>query len=187
MEHIDNVIQPFEIGKYEVTQGLWRSVMGVYENPSFYSNCGDNCPVENVNWYAVQEFIRRLNMKTGKQYRLPSEVEWEYACRGGAQNRFCGSDNADLVAWHKGDSDNQTYPVGQKQKNGFGLFDMSGNVWEWVDGQFEADQKLHLLRGGSFRFNPLRVHSSDRNADAPANQNLDYGFRLAISPRGRMG
>lgn len=187
MVHIVNVIQPYGIGKYEVTQGLWRSVMGVYENPSFYSECGDNCPVERVNLYAVQEFIRRLNIKTGKQYRLPTEVEWEYACRGGAQNRYCGSDNADLVAWHKGNSDNRTYPVGQKQKNGFGLYDMTGNVWEWVDGQFEADQKLRLLRGGAFRFNPLRVHVADRNANDPSEESLDFGFRLAKSQNSAQG
>jgi formylglycine-generating enzyme required for sulfatase activity len=181
IEHVVNVIPSFEIGKYEVTQGLWMSVMGVYENPSVFSNCGENCPVENVNWTEVQEFIRRLNIRTGKHYRLPTELEWEYACRGGTQNRYCGSDDVDLVSWHSGNSGNQTHPVGQKQKNRFGLYDMSGNVWEWVDGKDVVDNNLRILRGGSFLFKPLRVHVADRNLNDPSAPGIDFGFRLAIS------
>jgi tetratricopeptide (TPR) repeat protein len=137
----------FAMGKYEVTQGQWHAVMG--NNPSHHINCGDNCPVEQVNWNDAQAFIQKLNGKTGKQYRLPSEAEWEYACRTGSGHEYCGSDNPDSVAWWAGSPDGWTHPVGRKQPNAFGLYDMIGNVWEWVEDCYKGDCAVRVLRGGS--------------------------------------
>jgi formylglycine-generating enzyme required for sulfatase activity len=130
------IVQPFAIAKYEVTQGEWRTVMG--RNPSYDDDkrCGDRCPVTNVSWMDVQEFLVRLSQRTGQEYRLPSEAEWEYACRAGAQHRWCGSDNANAVAWHSDNSGRAQRPVGSKNPNAWGLHDMSGNVNEWVQDCF---------------------------------------------------
>jgi formylglycine-generating enzyme required for sulfatase activity len=141
-------VPAFAMGKYEVTQGQWRPIMG--NNPSYFSNCGDDCPVEHVSWNDAQDFIRRLNSKTGKQYRLPSEAEWEYACRAGRQQPYCGSYDPDSVAWYDKNSGLQTHPVGQKQANNYGLYDMSGNVFEWVEDCDNGDCSRSAVVGGSW-------------------------------------
>lgn len=127
--HTVTISQAFAMGKTEVTQAQWKAVMG--NNPSYFAACGDNCPVEMVNWDETQDFIIKLNQKTGKQYRLPSEAEWEYACRAGGHHQYCGGDNADSVAWYGGTFRNPTHSVAGKQANAFGLYDMTGNVCEY--------------------------------------------------------
>ena len=126
-------VQSFLIGKAEVTQGQWKAVMG--SNPSYFSSCGDDCPVERVAWNQAQEFVQRLSQKTGKQYRLPSEAEWEYAARAGSSTKWSSGDaEYQLVdyAWYSGNSQGKTQRVAQKRPNAFGVYDMHGNVWEWT-------------------------------------------------------
>ena len=123
------ITEAFHLGKHEVTQGQWAAVMG--SNPSEFKGCGPNCPVENVNWNDAQEFIRRLNeAEEGSRYRLPTEAEWEYAARGGMAAERHG--RLDDIAWWQGNSDGQTHPVGTMRANDFGIYDMLGNVREWV-------------------------------------------------------
>ncbi len=187
----------FAIGKTEVTQGQWKAIMG--NNPSGFKNCGDNCPVEKVSWDDAQMFIQRLNTQTGKQYRLPSEAEWEYACQGGENHQFCGSDNLDSVAWYgaysnpKGTSTNTTHPVATKKPNGYGLYDMSGNVYEWVEDSYHPNYinsptdgsvwpgngKERVLRGSSWNGSSQDVRSAGRERSLPVYRDDDDGFRLA--------
>ena len=128
-------LSDFYIGKYEVTQGQWKAIMG--NNPSRHTG-SDNLPVENVNWYEAQEFIEKLNARTGRNYRLPTEAEWEYAARGGVYSHdyiYSGSNDVDAVAWIHGQlqpGERAPHPVGEKAPNELGLYDMSGNVREWV-------------------------------------------------------
>ena len=129
----------YYIGKYEVTQGLWKKVMG--NNPSRFSGCAD-CPVEQVSWEDCQEFIKKLNSLTGKQFRLPTEAEWEYAAWGGNNSRgykYSGSNDVGSVAWYVGNSGSKTHAVGTKQANELGIYDMSGNVLEWCSDWFDSD------------------------------------------------
>jgi formylglycine-generating enzyme required for sulfatase activity len=186
--HTVTFSHPFAIGKFEVTQAQWKAIMA--SNPSIFSNCGGNCPVENVTWNDTQEFIQRLNAKTGKQYRLPSEAEWEAACRGGEKQQYCGSADVQSVAWY---DDGSTHPVGQKQANAFGLYDMSGNVWEWVedgwhknyegapsDGTaWQGNDSRHVIRGGSWHFDQWIIDAADRNWNVPSFRYSTLGFRLA--------
>ncbi len=182
-------------GKYEVTQEQWQRIMG--NRPSFFTSCGDNCPVENVSWNDVQEFIRKLNQLNGRTYRLLTEAEWEYACRsGGKAERFCGGDDIDAVAWYDENSSSKSHPVGEKKPNGLGIFDMSGNVWEWANDLFDKDYyskasirnpegptsgSKRVIRGGSW-YNDLRnVRASIRGSDEPDHRSINLGFRLAFS------
>ncbi|MCG8036132.1 MAG: SUMF1/EgtB/PvdO family nonheme iron enzyme [Candidatus Thiodiazotropha taylori] len=185
-------ISGFELGKYEVTQSQWKAVMG--SNPSNIQDC-PNCPVEGVSWDDIQDYIYKLGKMTGKYYRLPTEAEWEYACRsGGKQEKHCGGSNPDMLAWHVGNSDGKINQVGRKLPNGLGLYDMTGNVWEWVqdcwndsysgapqDGSawHEGDCSEAVLRGGSTAIFPGM--SSFSRFSSVRNKRVNYsgGFRLA--------
>lgn len=189
------LITPFEIGKFEVTQAQWQAVMG--SNPSVYNRCGDTCPVENVSWDDAQQFVQKLNQQTGKQYRLPSEAEWEYACRANHKSVYCGADDVEVVVWYKSNADGKTHPVGEKQANAFGLYDMSGNVYEWVQdcwyGNYQdgptsnaprlgcAANAAKVLRGGSWSNNSRNVRAANRVGSASEVRNYSIGFRLARS------
>lgn len=169
----------YELGKYEVTQGEWKAVMGSPPPELYFKNCGDTCPVEQVSWNDVQEYLQKLNSHTGKQYRLPTEAEWEYACYGGSQTEYCGGNNIDSVAWYESNSGKTTHPVGQKQANGYGLFDMSGNVWEWMSDCYARGCAERVLRGGSWLHEARVTRAAFSNEYDPATRSINFGFRLA--------
>ena len=176
----NGTVQSFRIGKYPVTQGQWEAVMG--SNPSYFKS-GDNFPVEQVSWTDVQEFISRLNVATGKNFRLPTEAEWEYAACGGVKNRvyeYCGSDNINSVAWYNGNSGNKTHPVGTKQPNVLEIYDMSGNVWEWCQDWYDAKQDYRVQRGGSWRHAAGSCRVAYRITYVPGFRDSSSGFRLVL-------
>ena len=183
----------YYIGKTEVTQALWKAVMG--SNPSKF--IGDNLPVEMVSWDDCQEFIRELNALTGQNFRLPTEAEWEFACRGGNNSRgykYSGSNNLGSVAWYDGNSGNKTHPVGTKAPNELGIYDMSGNVWEWCAdwyGDYSSGAQTNptgpyggsnrVYRGGSWNYDVGRCRSSNRDFYYPWIRDIILGLRLALS------
>lgn len=190
--HTVRIAKPFALAKTEVTQGQWRAVMG--NNQSVFSSCGDDCPAENVSWNEAQTFVEKLSQMTGQTYRLPSEAEWEYACRAGGWYAYCGSDIVDDVAWYGKNSDRTTHPVGKKQPNALGLFDMSGNVMEWTgdcwnssykgaptDGsaRTSGDCSKRSQRGGAFGYPPDGVTPSIRTYYSTSNRHMSFGFRPA--------
>ena len=177
------------LGKHEVTQGEWEAVMG--SNPSRFQNCGRDCPVEGVSWEDVQAFIGRLNGGSGgNRYRLPSEAEWEYAARAGASGDRYGAD-MEAIGWHSGNSGGSPRRVGRKAPNAWGLHDMLGNVWEWVEdwygdyaGGYVTDPRgpatgsSRVGRGGSWYGNARHCRSSNRGNAPPGLRGNDLGFRL---------
>ncbi len=186
----------FLIGKTEVTQGQWKALMG--NNPSYFGSCGDDCPVERVSWHDAQEFAKRLSQKTGKQYRLPSEAEWEYAARAGSNTKWSFGDNESQLgeyAWFDSNSRGKTHATAQKRPNAFGLYDMYGNVWEWAQDCWNANYSgaptngsawesgncsLRVLRGGSWVNYPSVLRSAIRERDDPDSRSrVNGGFRLA--------
>ncbi len=183
----------FCMGKYQVTQGQWKKVMG--NNPSYFQK-GDDYPAESVSWDNAQEFIKKLTrMNNGKyNFRLPTEAEWEYAARsGGKKEKYAGGDDIDAVAWYEKNSAKSTHPVGKKTPNGLGIYDMSGNVWEWCQdwyGSYSADFFTNLtgagshrvLRGGSWRFAAWNCRSAGRGRIVPRIKSWYIGFRLVLLP-----
>lgn len=191
--HQVTISKAFAMGRTAVTQGQWNAIMG--NNPSNFKSCGDDCPVENVSWNDAQLFIRELNARTGEQYRLPSEAEWEYACRAGARQEYCGSNDIGSVAWYTDNSGNIPHPSSQKTPNAWGLHDMSGNIWEWVEDNWHdnyngapADGSAWLggsnrrvLRSGSWYLSPPYVRAAFRSSIEPSSREYGLGFRLARS------
>lgn len=207
-------LSDYYIGETEVTQELWEAVMGY--NPVWVAKTGslstkfayhicdigfkgrvdDKCPVTYVSWYDCQEFIRRLNRITGMNFRLPTEAEWEYAARGGKYSRgykYSGSDNPDEVAWYDDNSGKTTHHVATKEANEIGLYDMSGNVYEWCNdrygdyqsdwqtnpsGAFEGDYRV--VRGGCYYFYEGTVRVAWRRFNTPDFGDYDGGLRLAL-------
>jgi formylglycine-generating enzyme required for sulfatase activity len=201
-------VNSFAIGKYPITQAQYEAVMGI--NPSLFQNNPQN-PVESVSWDDAQAFCQKLSQITGKTYRLPTEAEWEYACRAGTTTRFYFGDDANQLgdyAWYIGNSQGETHPVGQKRPNAWGLYDMSGNVWEWCEDDWHDNYKnapsdgsawltddniyqivrggswYKLLRGGSWDYQPEYCRSASRylfdRRDNPLAALSDYffGFRV---------
>ena len=191
-QHEVTLTEPYYIGIYAVTQEQWEVVMG--DNPSASITRGAKLPVTLVSWNDCQMFIYQLNAKTSGGYRLPTEAEWEYACRAGTTTAYSFGDSL-TKADANIDGDN-IKSVGSYKPNAFGLFDMHGNVWEWcedwcgdysagsvADPEGPAPGKNRLLRGGSFNFTELFARSSYRNAGyPPAIRDYSYGFRLARTP-----
>jgi formylglycine-generating enzyme required for sulfatase activity/uncharacterized caspase-like protein len=195
LNDIETCVSGFYVGKNEVTQGQWKKIMD--SNPSNFSDCGDDCPVEYVSWNDAQEFINRLNSKTGNKYRLPTEAEWEYAARsrGMDKENYSGGNDIDAVAWYYSNSEIKTHPVGQKKPNSLGIYDMSGNVWEWCQdwyGSYSSQGKVtdptgpssgssRVLRGGSFYYRSRRCLTNHRYGYAPDSGYMDIGFRLVMT------
>ncbi len=183
----------FYIGETEVTQELWQAVMG--SNPSHFT--GDNRPVENVSWNDCQDFVKKLNAATGKMFRLPTEAEWEFAARGGNKSKgfkFSGSNNLGDVAWYDGNSGSTTHDVKTKNPNELGLYDMSGNVWEWCSDWFAnyngspqtnpqglGSGQGRVYRGGGWGNYARSCRSSIRRSHYPDNGYNYLGLRLVLS------
>jgi len=185
-------VSSFEIGKYEVTQALWEKIMG--NNPSHFK--GDNLPVENVSWNDIQTFIIKLNEQTGKTYRLPTEAEWEYAARGGNSSKgykYSGSDNINDVVWYNSNSGGRTHKIGPMLSNELGIYDMSGNVWEWCNDCYSssyysssptdnptgpASDSYRVLRGGSWLNYAYACCVTYRSNSSPSYRYDCCGFRI---------
>ena len=189
----------FYFAKYPVTQALWKAVMGGHQNRSYFR--GDDRPVDQVSWKEARDFIEKLNHLTGrKTYRLPSEAEWEYAARGGIFGKgykYAGSDRLGEVGWYSGNNHGETKSVGQKDPNELGLYDLSGNVFEWIqdhwhsnyegrplDGSAWEDQAegaYRVLRGGAWGESTQYCRVSSSDGGSPSSGGGDVGFRLACS------
>jgi formylglycine-generating enzyme len=199
-------LNSFYIGKYPVTQALWKAVMNG-ENPSYFQ--GDNLPVERVSWYNSRSFVQDLNAQTGQKFRLPTEAEWEYAARGGKYWAdfpfiYSGSNKLNEVGWYDWNSHIGTKPVGLKTPNFLDIHDMSGNVWEWCHdwyGSYEAvikqavkdsetdailnpfgivESDTHVLRGCDWNYYASYCRSASRNGNAPSGRIISMGFRLVL-------
>jgi formylglycine-generating enzyme required for sulfatase activity/class 3 adenylate cyclase len=186
-------VDSFGMSSHEVTQGQWQKIMG--NNPSKFAR-GDNYPVEQVSWVDTQDFIRKLNNNIGSFFRLPTEAEWEYAARsGGRKEKYAGGSDIDRLAWYDGNSGDSTHPVGTKEPNGIGLFDMSGNVWEWCSDWYGRNYYQQSLRNnprgpssGSFRVirdgcwngNFRLARSANRDGFRPGYLLDNLGFRIVL-------
>jgi formylglycine-generating enzyme required for sulfatase activity len=184
----------YYIGKYEVTQAQWKAVMGSSNNPSYFK--GDNLPVEKVSWDDAKDFISKLNAKTGKNFRLPTEAEWDYAARGGNRSKgykYSGSNSLGNVGWYWDNSGKTTHAVGQKTPNELGIYDMSGNVWEccndWYGNYSSSSQtnpagantsSYRVSRGGGWSNVAASCRVANRNCYTPDLRYIHLGFRLVL-------
>ena len=174
-------IKGFFIGSYEITQAQWQAVMG--SNPSNHK--GDDLPVEYVGWNDAKEFLKKLNAQTGRNYRLPTEGEWRYAAKGGnisQRYEYAGSNNIDEVAWYKDNSRGLTHPVGRKKPNELGIFDMSGNVWEWCEDCYSNNCSTRVnLGGGRISLSYyMRVANRESIDNKPDDYSGNLGFRIVL-------
>lgn len=190
--HRVTISQDYYIGKFEVTQDLFEAVMGY--NPSNWK--ASNLPVENVRWDEAQEFCNKLSRMTGRRFALPTEAQWEYAARGGMKSvgyKYCGSSDISDVAWYVENSYRQTHPVGSLRPNELGLYDMSGNVWEWCQDWYgdyssssQRDPKgpnsgsIHVLRGGGWDLDAESLRVANRGNYASDFSSGYYGFRVVM-------
>jgi formylglycine-generating enzyme required for sulfatase activity len=203
IQHLVTLTKGYYMQTTEVTQGQWEAVKG--SNPSNFSSCGDECPVETVSWDDAQAFISALNEKEQtNKYRLPTEAEWEYAARAGSTTAFanggisetgCGLDtNLDAMGWYCGNANN-THPVAQKVANAWGLYDMHGNVWEWCNDWYDsypandvtdpggaAEGSSRVRRGGSWHYYARYCRSAKRYSYSPGYRNYNLGLRLSRTP-----
>ena len=188
-------LSSYYIGKTEVTQELWQAVVG--SNPSYFK--GNRKPVEKVSWEDCQTFISKLNSLTGKNYRLPTEAEWEFAARGGIKSKgykYSGSNTLGDVAWYLNNSGDTTHDVGTKSPNELGLYDMSGNVWEWCNDWYKSQYyrnspsnnptgpssgTCRVIRGGSWNDIARYCRSSNRYGSTPGSRDDSLGLRLCLS------
>jgi formylglycine-generating enzyme required for sulfatase activity len=192
------------MGRYEVTQQQWKAVLGA--NPSYFSRCGDDCPVETVSWDEAQAYVEKLSQMTGKRYRLPSEAEWEYAARAGTSTPFHTGQtittnqanfngNFTYNGSAKGEYKEGPVPVGTFASNQFGLFDLHGNIWEWLQDSWhddyvgapsdgsawtkDGDPSRRVFRGGSWSIYPRALRSAERLRYLPDHQASSIGLRVA--------
>jgi formylglycine-generating enzyme required for sulfatase activity len=195
-------LDDFYIGKFEVTQAEWYTILPKDPSKRYFPGC-DSCPVERVTWHHVREFIEELNLRTGLQYRLPTEAEWEYAAKGGAFSKgykYSGSNSADSVAWTDGNACNRIHPVGKKNPNELGIYDMNGNVCEWCSDWYSPDYYAvspaenptgpaegvnRVIRGGSWFFDRSGIRIPDREKANPDFRYGYIGFRLCRSANNR--
>jgi formylglycine-generating enzyme required for sulfatase activity len=181
-------VPSFYMSKYEVTQAQYKAVIGT--NPASFK--GDDLPVDSVSWNDAVEFCRKLSRTTGREYRLPTEAEWEYASRAGTTGPYAGS--IDALTWYSANSGSQTHPVGQKQPNGLGLYDMYGNVWEWCQSKYRPypynatdgredlqGTEVRVLRGGSWQSSANSCRSAYRRRVIPDVRSI--GFRIVLAAR----
>jgi len=191
--HQVTLTQPFYLGKFEVTQEQWQAVMG--SNPSYFK--GPKLPVANVSWDDCQDFLTKLREKTGRKFTLPTEAQWEYACRAGTTTRYSfGDSDAGLAehGWYSVNSGAKNHPVGEKKSNPWGLYDMHGNVWEWCADRYgnypsnevsdpagAASGASRVYRGGSWSNVAAFCGSADRDGNLPGFRFLYLGLRLALS------
>lgn len=196
-QHEAPIIKAFYLQSTEVTQGQWKAVMGY--NPSHFKDCGADCPVEQVSWDDAQKFIQKLNDTEGAEaYRLPTEAEWEYAVSAATTTEFSHGDDENKLgeyAWFDTNSEDKTHPVGTKKANPWGLYDMQGNVWEWVEDDWHGNYKgapydgsvwvydprgpNRVIRGGSWGNKALYCRSAARYGEPRSSLGKDIGFRLA--------
>jgi formylglycine-generating enzyme required for sulfatase activity len=198
--HEVTLSKPFYMGVTEVTQAQYEAVMGT--NPSASDNRGPTTPVTQVSWMDATDFCRKLSEKTGKVFRLPTEAEWEYACRAGSKARFSFGDSESALgdyAWYRGSRGGKPEPVAQKKPNAWGLYDMHGNVWEWcadwladypkgavTDPQGPASGYVRVLRGGSWCDVTVHCRAAHRRQADPGRRDKDDGFRVVV-PAGGVG
>jgi len=191
--HKVTISEPFFLGVFEVTQSQWKAVMG--SNPSYFKNNSNN-PVENVSWNDCQKFLTKINTMGIGKFRLPTEAEWEYACRAGSTTRFPWGNDPNYsqlrqYAWYDGNSNGTSHSVGQKKPNAWGLYDMHGNVWEWcsdfygdyssgnqTDPRGATSGSYRVMRSGGWDNFAEQLRSAYRSGDKPTFADVDLGFRL---------